>query len=364
MANRDSTPVPHLVALATALPPHVVRQEQARAVAAVLLGEVVAQDERLLQVFEHAQIETRHICVPLSWFEEDHDFATRNGRYLEEAVRLSAEVAQGALERAELQAGDIDHLVFVSSTGIAAPSVDARLANRLGCRSDMRRTPIWGLGCAGGAAGVGRAAEFARAEPGARVLLVTIELCSLTFQRHDLSPRNLVASSLFGDGAAGAVVSTDGLRTGARHRPLEIVASASTLWPGTLDVMGWDVDGEGLHVVFSREIPALVRERARQAIESFLDARGMSLDQIDHLVAHPGGVKVMRALEEALEIGSERLCHSREVLRTCGNMSSPTCLFVLERFLEAGDIQAGDHALLTALGPGFAAESVLLRGVE
>jgi alkylresorcinol/alkylpyrone synthase len=352
-----------LASLATAVPPYPVAQEDARTLARGLFREVLREnDERLLAVFDNAGIQRRNASAPLEWFGRDHDFAEKNALYVETAVRLGAEVAEQAMARAGLAPRDIDHLVFVSSTGLAAPSIDARIANQLGLRGDFRRTPIWGLGCAGGAAGLARAREFALAEPGSRVLLVALELCTLTFQRNDLSKRNLVAASLFADGAAAALVTTgeDG------HSPdgprIELVGSASTFWENTLDVMGWDVDGAGLHVVFAHDIPTIVRDRVRPSLEEFLARHDLDLESLDHLVAHPGGAKVIAAYQQALDLPPERLDHARAVLRDHGNMSSPTCLFVLERFLRGNEIRAGQHAVLSALGPGFCAEYVLLRG--
>jgi alkylresorcinol/alkylpyrone synthase len=357
------TRAPRLVALATAAPANIARQADARGLVAQLFAEVVGVDPRLLQVFEHAQIEKRHTCMPLEWFATGHSFEEKNALYVEHATRLAEQVARAVLARAALAPRDVDHIVFVSSTGLATPSIDARLANVLGLRADVRRTPIWGLGCAGGAAGLAHARDFALADPGARVLLLALELCSLTFQHHDLSKRNLVACSLFGDGAAAALVTgADAAAAPGAHRPLELLASRSTLWPDTLDVMGWTVDGEGLHVVFSRDIPTIVHERVRPSLLAFLDSRGLRLDEVRHLVAHPGGVKVLRAYAEALGLPAESFRHAREVLRDFGNMSSPSCLFVLERFLDAGEIGEGEHAVVAALGPGFAAEYVLLRG--
>ena len=355
---------PRLVALATAVPPHVVRQSDARTLATRLFSDALGADRGLLQVFEHAQIEKRHLCVPLEWFATDHGFEEKNDLYVENAVRLAGEVARKALAKAKLAPGDIDHIVFVSSTGLATPSVDARLANELEFRPDVRRTPIWGLGCAGGAAGLSLARDFAVADPSARVLLVALELCSLTFQRNDLSKRNLVAASLFGDGAAAAVVAgreAVGFERNG-HRPLELLATRSTLWKDTLDVMGWTVDGAGLHVVFSRDIPTIVREKVRPSLTAFLESRGLGLETLHHLVAHPGGVKVLGAYAEALGLPAAALRHARDVLREYGNMSSPSCLFVLERFLDAQEIAGGEAAVVAALGPGFSAEYVLVRG--
>ena len=356
--------MPRLAALATAVPPHAVTQDRVKEFARNLFREALrADDARLLAVFDHAGIRTRNVCAPLEWFAHDHAFAEKNALYLEHAVRLGAEVAARAIAQAGLGPRDVDHLVWVSSTGIAAPTVDARIAGVMGLRADVRRTPIWGLGCAGGAAGLARAREFALADPGTRVLLIALELCSLTFQRNDLSKRNLVAASLFGDGAAAALVVADGEpATRGGYRSLDLVAASSTLWPDTLDVMGWDVDGEGLHVIFARDIPTIVRERVRPGLAEFLARHDLTLASLDHVVAHPGGMKVLAAYQEALGLGPSALDHARAVLRDHGNMSSPTCLFVLQRFLESGTIAAGETAVLSALGPGFCAEYVLLRG--
>ena len=360
-------PAPRLVALATARPGHVVRQEDARAlVTALFRNRLTAEDQRLFAVFENTGIERRHICMPLEWYAGDHDFGARNDLYVKHALALAGEAIGTALANAGLGPRDVDHLVFVSSTGVATPSLDARLANTLGLRGDVRRTPIWGLGCAGGAAGLARARDFALADPGACVVLVALELCSLTFQREEVTRRNLVATSLFSDGAAAALVlgaeATRG-RAAPPARPLELVAARSTLWPGTLDVMGWEVDATGLHVVFSRDIPSIVRDWVRPNVDAFLAAHGLSLETLTHVIAHPGGPKVLAAYAEALGLPPAAFRHAAAVLRESGNMSSPTCLFVLERALAAGDIRAGDSAILAALGPGFASEIVLMRGL-
>jgi alkylresorcinol/alkylpyrone synthase len=356
--------VPRLVGLATAVPPHVLRQSDARAGLEQLFSGVIGADSRLMEVFENAQIEKRHLCVPLEWLVTDHEFSEKNALYVEHAVRLAGEAVSKALAHAKLQPTDVDHVLFVSSTGLATPSVDALLANELGFRPDVRRTPIWGLGCAGGAVGLAHARDFALADPSARVLLVALELCSLTFQYNDLSKRTLVAASIFGDGAAAALVVGSDVADAAHngHRPLGLVASQSTLWKDTVDVMGWTVDGAGLHVVFSRDIPTVVRDRVRPSLLAFLERCGLTMQDVPHLVAHPGGVKVLNAYAEALDRPAAAFHHSREVLREYGNMSSPSCLFVLERFLDAGDIGADEPAVVAALGPGFSAEYVLLRG--
>jgi alkylresorcinol/alkylpyrone synthase len=357
---------PRLIAVATAVPPHIVEQKDARRFAEKLFSDMLRVDPRLLEVFENSEIQKRHTSAPLEWFGEKHTFAERNRLYIETAIDLGTTVAKRVLERAQLSVGDIDHVIFVSSTGISTPSIDALIANRIGFRPNCRRTPIWGLGCAGGAAGLAHARDFALAHPDTRVLFIALELCTLTFLNGDLSKRNLIAASLFGDGAAAVVVEGSGVaRVGARPaRPLALRASHSTLWMDTIDVMGWELEESGLRVVFSRSIPNIVIEHVPPSLEGFLASQQLTLSDIRHVIAHPGGIKVLRAYMEALRLDAQALVHARDVLRDYGNMSSPSCLFVLERFMEAGDIGAGEHGVVMALGPGFSSEYVLVRGEE
>jgi alkylresorcinol/alkylpyrone synthase len=358
-----------LAAVGTALPTHIVSQSSAKAFAEALFGSSLPADERrLLAVFDSVAIDRRHTCMPLEWFGRAHDLGESNALYVEHALALSEAAARSALAHAGLEPADVDHVVFVSSTGVSTPSMDARLANVMPFRGDVRRTPLWGLGCAGGAAGLAHARDFALADPDARVLLIAIELCSLTFQHGDRTRQNLVAASLFGDGAAAAVVlgTRAARRAGAGGQDavrLELIGSRSRLWPETLDVMGWNVDRNGLHVVFSRDIPTIVRDWVRPNLEEFLRAEGLTIADLDHVVSHPGGPRVLAAYSEALGLPEPAFRHAHQVLRDCGNMSSPTCLFVLDRFLSAREIEPGDTAVLTALGPGFSSELVLMRAI-
>jgi len=352
---------PRLAAIATAVPAHAASQAEARALVAHMFRGSDAGSERLLAVFDHSGIERRHFCMPLEWYTHEHAFEEQNALYIEHALALGRAAAERALARAGITAHDVDHIVYVSTTGIATPSLDARLSLALGCRPECRRTPLWGLGCAGGAAGLARARDLALADTAARVLLVAVELCSLTFRHEDIDKRNLVATSLFADGAAAAVVSGPRAAHTNGSGTLELIGSHSTLWPGTIGMMGWTVTGRGLHVVFSRDIPSFVRERVRPSLEGFLRAHGLSLESRIHVAAHPGGAKVLEAYAEALGRPAAAFVHARDVLREYGNMSSPTCLFVLERQLASGDIGPGEPVLVSALGPGFAAEYVLAR---
>ena len=359
---------PRLAAVATAGPPHAASQAETRALVARMFHGTDAGSERLLAVFDHSGIERRHFVMPLDWYTRARTFEEQNALYIEHALALGRAAAERALARAGVTPRDIDHIVYVSTTGIATPSLDARLSLALGCRPECRRTPVWGLGCAGGAAGLARARDLALANPASRVLLVAVELCSLTFRIEDLDKRNLVATSLFADGAAAAIV--EGTAVGKANAPahrngagaaLELLGSHSTLWPDTLGMMGWTVSGRGLHVVFSRDIPSFVRARLRPSLEGFLREHGLSLADPMHVAAHPGGAKVLEAYAEALGQPAAVFTHARDVLREYGNMSSPTCLFVLERHLASGEIGPGEPVLVSALGPGFAAEYVLAR---
>jgi alkylresorcinol/alkylpyrone synthase len=359
---------PRLVSVATALPAHeVVQADVERFAARWLDGALDGQLARLLEVFAHSGVETRRLCMPLPWYETEHSFAETNALYVEHALDLASRSSRAALARAGLAAADVDHVVFVSSTGVSSPSLDARLANAIGLREDVRRTPVWGLGCAGGAAGLALARDLALARPAARVLVVAAELCSFTYQRRDRDRRNLVAASLFGDGAAATVVvgrraTAPGGGIDARAS-LALVGASSVTWKDTLDAMGWTVDGTGLHVVFSRDIPELVSRRLRPAVERFLASEGLALDDVRHVVAHPGGPKVIEALGRALGARPGALARASAVLRDHGNMSAPTCLFVLERALAEGAFAPGDWGVVLALGPGFSAEQVLVRAL-
>lgn len=338
--------VPRLLSLATVVPPHALGQPEVALRARHLFARSAGADfERLMPVFAHAGIERRYSSVPIEWYESGHGWAERNALYLEHAVSLLNQAARDALTLADLKPEAIDAVVVVSTTGVATPALDARLMANLPLRTDVKRLPIFGLGCAGGVIGLSRAADLARAAPQSRVLLLVVELCALSFRKDDTAKSNIVATALFGDGAAAAVVSCrgDGPRLGA---------SGEHTWPHSLDIMGWDVAEDGLRAVFSRDIPALVRHHMRDVAGDFLQRHGRGLADIDHFICHPGGAKVLTALEEAFGLGSGALADARGVLRDYGNMSAATVLFVLERALRAG---VAGRLLMTTLGPGFTA---------
>ncbi|MBM3536652.1 MAG: type III polyketide synthase [Alphaproteobacteria bacterium] len=345
-----------LLSLATSVPPIVLRQSDVVARAASLFDGRRSDIDRLLPVFENAGIATRHSCVPLDWYEKPHSWSERNRLYIDNALALLGEAADACLANAACEATEIDAIVTVSTTGIATPSLDAHLVNRLGLRSDVVRLPIFGLGCAGGVLGLARAAALARAMPGARVLFLVVELCALTFRKTDQSKSNIIAAALFGDGAAAALIGPGGSDAG---RALAIGKSGEHTWPDSLNVMGWQVEDDGLGVLFSRDIPTLVRDEFCAAADAFLARHDLTRNDIDSFVCHPGGTKVIAALEDALHLRPGTMHEARYVLRRYGNMSAATVLFVLDRHLRGE--ASPRRVLLSALGPGFTAAFMTLE---
>lgn len=342
-----------LQSLATAVPDNVIRQDDVMAKAQAVFGRHGTDIERLLPIYDNAGIATRYSCVPLEWYEAQSSWKNRNALFIEHAVALLKQAAERALERAGLEAHDVDSIVTVSTSGIATPSLDAHLMGQLPFRPDVQRLPVFGLGCAGGVLGLGRAAALARAMPGSVVLLLVVELCGLTFRNGDTSKSNVIATALFGDGAAAAVLSCD------RSRDLPAVAGwGEHTWPASLDIMGWRVEEDGFGVLFSRDIPAVVRTSYGAALDAFLARQGLAREDLDGVLCHPGGAKVVDALEDVLTQPRGSLADTRAVLRDFGNMSAATVLFVVERALARG---LHGRYLVSALGPGFTAGFALLE---
>ena len=341
-----------LLSLATAVPPLVVEQAEAKARAREAFGGKKALFDRLAGVFDNAGIARRHIVAPQDWYMSGHGWHDRNQVYLEAAEQLFIEAATAAIEKAGLTPSDIDGVVTVSTTGIATPSLEARVATRLGLRSDVRRVPVFGLGCAGGVNGLSIASRLAAADPGSIWLFVTVETCSISIRLDSDDPAAVVATALFGDGAAAAIV------TSGYHSLARIRGSAEKLWPDTLRIMGWDVEDPGLSVVFDRAIPPFIEEQLAEAVDGMCAELGTSRDEIDRFCCHPGGVKVIDAIESALDLNQGELNLEREVLRDYGNMSAPTVLFVLERLLARG---LPGKVMMMAFGPGFTGAGMLLE---
>jgi alkylresorcinol/alkylpyrone synthase len=342
----------NLVSIAAAVPPYCLKQPDVAAAARDAFASRFGAFKALSRVFETSGIRQRYAVRPLEWYFQPLGWPERNEAYLQGAVDLFIDAASKALAAAGLKAGDVDAVVTVSSTGIATPSLEARAAAQLGFRPDVERVPVFGLGCAGGVSGLAVAARLAQARPGSVVLMVTVELCTLSFRLDELTKANIVATALFGDGAAACV-----LRTGAEGLAA-VEMSGQHTWPGTLDIMGWSIDPAGLGVIFDRAIPPFAQENMAPAVRGILARAGLALDEFDRLAFHPGGKKVVEALERAFELPDGQLQAERDILAEYSNMSAPTALFVLERLVSAG---LPRRLLLTAMGPGFTASCVSLR---
>ncbi len=317
------------------------------------------ENPRMLdQLHAHAGVDGRHLVLPLERYYDLKNFGEFNRVWIEAAQELGERAIRCAMTRAGLDLQQIGALFFVSVTGIASPSIDARLINRMHLPTNIRRTPIFGLGCVAGAAGVARAADYVRAYPDQVAVLLSVELCSLTLQREDLSLANLVSSGLFGDGAAAVVVA--GADVPVNNAP-EILATASVFYPDTEEVMGWDISEKGFRIVLSREVPDVVREHLGPDVDALLAAHGFERAQVGSWVMHTGGPKVLEAAEESLGMKNGEIQSAWDCLRRVGNLSSASVLCVLEDVMLNRRPEPGTLGVMAALGPGFCSEVVLLR---
>lgn len=341
-----------LLSLATSVPPHTFLQKDVMDAAWGIFGSRFPDYERFTSIYANTGIIKRHAVKPFEWYLTQRGWPERTAAFLEGAEALFVDAATKALANANLKAADVDTIVTVSSTGIATPSLEARVAGRMGFRSDVARVPVFGLGCAGGASGLSIASKLAQAKPGTNVLMVAVELCSLALRLDELTKANIVATSLFADGAAAVL-----LRAGDGGETL-VEAVGEHLWPDTLGIMGWNVDPLGFGVIFRRTIPDFVTAELKPALTQILARMKLNLADIDQFICHPGGARVIDAIETTMSLGQGTLEHERQVIADYGNMSAPTVLFVLERARAKGLPQ---RSLLTALGPGFTASCVSLR---
>lgn len=345
------SPPVKLLSVATAAPPHELPQDQALEVARRLFGHRFAGFDRMAPVFDTTGIRMRHLVRPVDWYIEPRGWPERTEAYLEGAGDLFVEAATAALDEAGLTGAEVDMIVTVSSTGIATPSLEARAMDRMGFRPDAVRVPVFGLGCAGGAGGLALASRLAASSPGAVVLMVAVETCSLAFRTDELTKANIIATALFGDGAAACV-----LRAGEAGF-VQVTGLAEHTWRDTLEIMGWKVDPTGFGVIFDRAIPPFVKDNLRPAMDQMLAGQGLAVEDVDRFICHPGGTKVVEALESCLGLGQGALDHERAVLADHGNMSAPTVLHVLDRTRRAG---MPARSVLTSLGPGFTVSTVSL----
>ena len=350
---------PWVRSVGTALPPNWVDQETLISIFREHWAREHFNVERIEELHRSVQVGGRYLALPLEEYLPLQRFSERNDAFNRVSLEVGEQAVRRALDAAGLQPRDVDHLFFVTVTGIATPSLDARLVNRLGLRPDVKRTPSFGLGCVAGAAGTARATDVLRAFPDQVAVMLSVELCSLTLQREDVSIANIIASGLFGDGAAAMVLS-GAERPPPRAAP-RVLATRSVFYRDTERIMGWDVVDGGFKVVLSAKVPSLVTEHVRSDVDGFLSEQGLSRSDIRHWIAHTGGPKVLQAFESALELPPQALQRSWDSLRTTGNLSSASVLFVLSELLGSGEPRPGDLGLLMAMGPGFCAELVLLR---
>jgi len=349
---------PRVHRVARALPDHFATQDELIGALRALWQKEHFNVERLEELHRSVQVGGRHLAIPLADYPGLTTFQARNDAWTRVAVDLGERAVRAALDAAGLHPVDVDHIFFVTVTGLATPSIDARLVNRLGLRADVKRTPIFGLGCVAGAAGVARASDYLRAYPNETAVLLSVELCSLTLQRGDVSVANVIASGLFGDGAVALVMRGGDI---AELDAPAVIATRSVFYPGTERIMGWDFVDAGFKVVLSPKVPELVAANIRANVDDFLAAHGLDRARVTHWIAHTGGPKVLQAFERALELPDHALRRSWASLRSVGNLSSASVLFVLSELLESGEARPGDRGVLMAMGPGFCAELVLLR---
>jgi alkylresorcinol/alkylpyrone synthase len=343
-----------IITLATAVPPHKVLQSDVRDLVRNLFSGQYKGIDRLLPVFENTQIESRYFSKPLEWFATQQTFVDSSAAFVKTALSLVTEASETLLSSTNINRNDIAMVIAVSTTGISTPSLDAKLIQALHLPNTTKRIPVWGLGCAGGVSGLARASELVSTLPkGKFALMVGVELCSLTFQRNDISKSNIIAASLFADGAAAVL-----LKNGDDSEGVSILASYSYLFDDSEDIMGWDIIETGLKVRFSRDIPTLIRNNLPTLLQRACTEWGIEQSAIKHYVVHSGGAKVLQAYSESLNLSLEQLQTAHHVLRHHGNMSSVSVLFALKEFL-ATTPKSGELGIMMALGPGFSAEFLL-----
>jgi len=346
---------PTIAATATALPPHTITREDVK----YYMGRVFDIPERRLEammsIVDNAQVHTRRAIFPIDYTIEPRALSKTNDEYIEHSVKLGREAAEKCLERAGLKPTDIDLIITVSCTGFMIPSLDAHLINLMGFRSDVRRMPFTELGCAAGAMALGRGADFLAAHPGGNVLIVAVELPSLTFQRKDISQANLISAILFGDGAAAVVV------RGKQVPGPKILVSETYTFPDSLGAMGFDLKDSGFHILLAKDVPEMIGGKIGGLVRGFLERHGRKQEDIKGWILHPGGARLLGNVEKELGLNKSDTQPSWDILGNVGNLSSATILFILQEWLEKRPLKSGEYAMAAAFGPGFSAEFLLLQ---
>ena len=348
--------MPSITAVSKIELPHKISQQEVKEQAQLMFSANFPQTNRLIFAFDNTEIKTRNFCKPLSYYTSTTTFEERNLEYINTALEYSVQAVEDVIKKAGINKEDITDIIFLSTSGLATPSLDALIINKMRLNPNIRRMPIWGLGCAGGVSGMAKANAFAKANPDAVVLLVAVELCSLTLIKSDYSKSNFIGSSLFSDGIAACIIKGDNHGT---DKTVTYFDASSKLYYDSLDVMGWEFQDTGFKVLFSKDIPTFINEHVQEDITRFLQKHDLQLSDIKNFIFHPGGKKVLDAYADALPVEGDFFKKSREVMNDNGNMSSVTVLYVLEKFMEQG-FEDG-YGLMMAMGPGFSSEMVLLK---
>jgi alkylresorcinol/alkylpyrone synthase len=349
--------MPFIAAISKIDLPDRVNQQDVKAQAREMFSKDFPQVDRLIQAFDNTGIVTRNFVKPISYYAETTTFKQRNDEYIRLSLQYAVQAVQESIVKAGIDKLDITDIIFISTTGLATPSMDALIINQMQLNPHINRTPVWGLGCAGGVSGMAKANMAAKANPDALVLLVAVELCSLTLIKSDYSKSNFIGSSLFSDGIVAGIVKGDNHAKATKHISME--AASSKLYYDSLEVMGWQFQDDGFKVVFSKDIPTFIHTNIADDINAFLEKQGLQLSDIKNFVFHPGGTKVLEAYADALQMPDGFLKNTREVMNKYGNMSSVTVLYVLEKFMTEG--YAEGYGLMLAMGPGFSSEMILLN---
>jgi alkylresorcinol/alkylpyrone synthase len=344
-----------IAATATALPPHTITRDDVKYYMGRVFDIPDRKLEAMMSIVDNAQVHKRHAIFPIEYTVEPRALYQTNQEYIEHAVKLGREAAEKCLQRAGVRPDEVDLIITVSCTGFMIPSLDAHLINLMGFRSNVRRMPFTELGCAAGAMALGRAADYLKANPGGNVLIIAVELPSLTFQRKDISQANLISSILFGDGAAAALI------TGKESHGPKIMVSETYTFPDSLGAMGFDLRDSGFHILLAKDVPEMIGAKIRELIDGFLDRHGKKFQDIKGWILHPGGARLLGNVETALGLTKCQTQPSWDILGNVGNLSSATILFILQEWLEKRPLKPGEYALAAAFGPGFSAEFLLLQ---
>jgi alkylresorcinol/alkylpyrone synthase len=347
--------MPFVSAISTIDFPHKLDQQFVKEYVRNMFADDFPVVQRLIDAFDNTEIRQRNFCEPISYYDKHHSFHNHNLEYIRISLDYSIKAIEDVLPKADLVKEDITDIIVVSTTGLATPSLDALIINAMHLNPNIARMPIWGLGCAAGVAALSKASMIAKVNPDAVVLIVAVELCSLTFLRDDFSKSNFIASSLFSDGIAVCIVTGDHRK---HKNNISILNGMSKLYYDHLDVMGWDFLDSGFKVIFSKDIPTIIESHIKDDVFYFLSSNNFQKKDITNFIFHPGGKKVLMAYENSMGLSTEEIRNTRETMNDYGNMSSGTVLYVFEKFLREGF--SDGYGLMLAVGPGFSSEMLLL----